>query len=662
MPFELSIKDGALHWYRQLPRKTKKTWSLLSEAFIKYYCSQFNQSAEALYYSAKRGDKEHVCDYLNRLNGYARNAGIKFDGSGRKTRDHVKRCLETCGDRGLEKRLCHIRVTDIHELEEMIMDILKIEERTTSREPTQLNSRSREHSRRREKRRHEDSRGGYGCRERRERDYGRRRDDSRNQPRVTLAETMDDEAHSDREPHEARGNRSNYHPQRYADSSDESGYGSEYSQYVSSDQSDAYRSDGTSQPRMTPKDALLRTTPYGRSESRTPRGDGADRERESHYPRQASRDDRYQSRNGRDGRRQYGPCAVCGGMSHSAHYCRKRCKLCKQMHDAGNPPTEAGLVPIGLPQLAAPAQEAECIYAFVGECKWPETERNDYVNATGYKKERGEYLGGGEMCEMTGGEAAERTIDDWVASAVQVEPSRILEKEVRLLLTERLGWWSKRKYDRKIRMRTLIYGAINDSRTRILLDTGANISVVSERYAKRLQLRDIPDHGRRIEVHGITQGKTAASRRASVKITLGWKRVYVFDVWFMDHNAGVDAVLGTDFMIPAGVRLDLFNAAAKLPGEVMITLIKTQNMIDEHEGRHIPGGPTDKPRIQSREYYEFSLQRHRPSPAIHVVWVKRTEKLVPTVTKFRRGNPVIMRLTNISDKVADVGPYLHLVM
>ncbi|KAG6944382.1 hypothetical protein JG688_00017109 [Phytophthora aleatoria] len=41
---------------------------------------------------------------------------------------------------------------------------------------------------------------------------------------------MDDEAHSDRESHEARGNRSNYHQQRYADSSDESGYGSEYSQ------------------------------------------------------------------------------------------------------------------------------------------------------------------------------------------------------------------------------------------------------------------------------------------------------------------------------------------------------------------------------------------------------------------------------------------------
>ncbi|KAG3158372.1 hypothetical protein PC128_g21528 [Phytophthora cactorum] len=165
MPFELSLKDGALHGYRQLLRKTKKTWSRLSEVFIKYYCSQLNQSAEAPYYSAKRGEKEHVYDYLKRHNGYARNAGIKFEGSGRKDCDHVKPFLETCGDRGLEKQLCHIRVIDIHELEEIIMAILKIEERTTTREPTQLNSRSREHSRRREERRHEDSCDGYGRRE-----------------------------------------------------------------------------------------------------------------------------------------------------------------------------------------------------------------------------------------------------------------------------------------------------------------------------------------------------------------------------------------------------------------------------------------------------------------------------------------------------------------
>ncbi|OWY93653.1 Eukaryotic/viral aspartic protease, partial [Phytophthora megakarya] len=34
MPFQLSLKDGAVHWHRQLPKKTKRTWSLLSSSFI----------------------------------------------------------------------------------------------------------------------------------------------------------------------------------------------------------------------------------------------------------------------------------------------------------------------------------------------------------------------------------------------------------------------------------------------------------------------------------------------------------------------------------------------------------------------------------------------------------------------------------------------------
>ncbi|OWZ06917.1 hypothetical protein PHMEG_00020765 [Phytophthora megakarya] len=34
--------------------------------------------------SAKREDKEHVCDYLNWPNGYARNAGLQFENGGRE--------------------------------------------------------------------------------------------------------------------------------------------------------------------------------------------------------------------------------------------------------------------------------------------------------------------------------------------------------------------------------------------------------------------------------------------------------------------------------------------------------------------------------------------------------------------------------------------------
>ncbi|OWY94991.1 hypothetical protein PHMEG_00035129 [Phytophthora megakarya] len=72
-----------------LSRKTKRTWSLLSDKFIRYYCSQFSQSASTRYYRAKRSEKEHIRDYLNGLNGYARSANIKFKRSGREAKEHV---------------------------------------------------------------------------------------------------------------------------------------------------------------------------------------------------------------------------------------------------------------------------------------------------------------------------------------------------------------------------------------------------------------------------------------------------------------------------------------------------------------------------------------------------------------------------------------------
>ncbi|KAE8902563.1 hypothetical protein PF005_g26493 [Phytophthora fragariae] len=136
MAFELGLQDGPLYWYRQLPRKTKRTWKLLSDAFIKYYCSKFTQSAKARYYSASTEDKEHVCDYLNRLNGYARNAGVQFENGGREAKDDVDHFLDTCDNRGLGERLCHARVKDIHDLEEMINDILLSRERKTAPEPS----------------------------------------------------------------------------------------------------------------------------------------------------------------------------------------------------------------------------------------------------------------------------------------------------------------------------------------------------------------------------------------------------------------------------------------------------------------------------------------------------------------------------------------------
>ncbi|GMF32464.1 unnamed protein product [Phytophthora fragariaefolia] len=228
MAFELSLRDGALHWYRQLSRKTKRQWKLLSDAFIKYYCSQFRLSAKAWYYSTKCEGSEHVCDYLNRLNGYARNAGLQFEKGGRDSKEHVNLFLESCRDRGLESSLCHLRVKDNHELEDIINDILKSEERSSTTETSVYLSRGRNRSHGRDVRRTENSRDGYRWyrHNRQGRVYDRRSDDSRHTSRISLAEASLSEMMAElqvRESNYVRSERSKSRDMRrsFADSSGE---------------------------------------------------------------------------------------------------------------------------------------------------------------------------------------------------------------------------------------------------------------------------------------------------------------------------------------------------------------------------------------------------------------------------------------------------------
>jgi hypothetical protein len=48
--------------------------------------------------------------------------------------------------------------------------------------------------------------------------------------------------------------------------------------------------------------------------------------------------------------------------------------------------------------------------------------------------------------------------------------------------------------------------------------------------------------------------------------------VYYFDVWVGPPTGGQDLILGMDFMVPAGIRLDLAHGAITLPDEVRIQL------------------------------------------------------------------------------------------
>ncbi|OWZ04165.1 LOW QUALITY PROTEIN: hypothetical protein PHMEG_00023980, partial [Phytophthora megakarya] len=382
MIFELSIQDGDLHWFRQLPRKTRRTWKRLSDAFIKYYCSKFNQFAKARYCSAKREDKEHVWDYLNRLNGYARNAGVQFENGGREAKDHVEHFLDTCDDRNLEERLCHVRVKDIHDLEDMINDILKRHDRKSKRDPSVRRSSGQDGGRRRDNGRNEDSRSNY-------RRDDRRRDESPYRPRITLAEALTDlvtalnetsvgTQTSQQAPYdqEYESNEDSFGDGERRDDEDRySKRGSEYD-YAGEDERGHVAAANDHE-----RGAAAEGT-FTRSDNRRSKGDGHSTMPEASLATTATDD------------------STCGGLTHSVYYCYKRCKTCKQVHDAGKceafnklasllwskvdkndltpmlqsviPPTETELVPIGLPQLAEPAIYADYLFPFAGEVKWPE--------------------------------------------------------------------------------------------------------------------------------------------------------------------------------------------------------------------------------------------------------------------------------------------------
>ena len=59
--------------------------------------------------------------------------------------------------------------------------------------------------------------------------------------------------------------------------------------------------------------------------------------------------------------------------------------------------------------------------------------------------------------------------------------------------------------------------------------------------------------------------------RTKITIKLDGSLVYYFDVWVGDQ-VGQEAILGMDFMVPAGIRLDLADGTLCLPDEVRIGL------------------------------------------------------------------------------------------
>ncbi|OWZ10163.1 hypothetical protein PHMEG_00017031 [Phytophthora megakarya] len=267
-------------------------------------------------------DKEPGCDYYYRLNGYTRNVGVQFENGRCEAKDHVEHFLDTCDDRALKERLCNVRVKGIHDRENIINDILKCRDRKKKRDSSVRASSGQAGSHRQDNSQNEDSRSSY-CRDSHHRD-GRRRNESPYRPIITLTDALSDLVTALTETFVVpQTNQSRSYDHGYEMTADSYG---DTERQEDEDRTLMYEYAGEDERGHVPaaNDIEHRVAAEGafvRSDNQLPESDGN------------FNNDRGPARNNHSGRKEYGPCAACGYLTHSVHY--KRCKLRKQVHDPG---------------------------------------------------------------------------------------------------------------------------------------------------------------------------------------------------------------------------------------------------------------------------------------------------------------------------------------
>ncbi|KAE9293119.1 hypothetical protein PR003_g24588, partial [Phytophthora rubi] len=142
---------------------------------------------------------------------------------------------------------------------------------------------------------------------------------------------------------------------------------------------------------------------------------------------------------------------------------------------------------------------------------------------------------------------------------------------------------------------------------------------------------------------GIGDTVYSTAGRTRIKITLAGYLVYLFDIWVGDLS-GQEAILGMDFMVPAGIRLDLADGSPCLPDEVRIQLSGRRQLYNDKAriirlDQHLQIDVGDSTEVPMR----------RQTADQDSLWVTRGNRWVPTVSRGP-GQMLYLTITNIGDK------------
>ncbi|OWY95389.1 hypothetical protein PHMEG_00034617 [Phytophthora megakarya] len=147
------------------------------------------------------------------------------------------------------------------------------------------------------------------------------------------------------------------------------------------------------------------------------------------------------------------------------------------------------------------------------------------------------------------------------------------------------------------------------------------------------------DDSQKQECVGIGENVYMTEGRTRIKITLAGAYVYYFDAWVRDLS-GQEAILGMDFMVPAGIRPDMADGSLCLPDELSgrRQLFSGNSRLVTFDQHH---------RIPVAGSVEIVIRRSVSDR--QKLWVTRGEQWVPTAVKGL-GNTQYLRITNVSER------------
>ncbi|GMF19246.1 unnamed protein product [Phytophthora fragariaefolia] len=191
--------------------------------------------------------------------------------------------------------------------------------------------------------------------------------------------------------------------------------------------------------------------------------------------------------------------------------------------------------------------------------------------------------------------------------------------EVKMILDISSGesreYWKYHVPDKKFKQAKAV-GKINNAKATLLSDSGAEVSILDTAFARKVGW--YVDNSQTLQCEGVGKSPYMAEGRTRLKITLAGSLVYLFDAWVGPPTGGQDLILGMDFMVPAGIRLDLADGTICLPDEIDM-------------------GGSEEVRL-----------RTRPSDR-QKLWVTRGDSWLPTYVAGP-GRSCSLRLTNVSER------------